>query len=302
MLSFEILRSNEKVKLEEFYSHVFGQMKFVCDRLKVLLNQGNSTQPLNCFDLSDYNMSEVESVMRVRRLIQIVQASYPEDYQKSIEFEITRLISKTVTLDSILKQNIDFIYEYILDMYEIHNYYVHNIFVAREVQAPYFLLVFKYNNVPAGMIWLHLSDGSGAYDSNEEELLKRFGRLIPPIQTDYATMIGIGTTVPYVLARLAGSLPRISEHLIPKVIQLAKSFKIKRLYVSPVERMRQILTTYYGFKPTPTKKELVHIMGWGTWSWLWKDEKDLDEQVARGIPEDQLELFEEPGMILFKDL
>ena len=299
MPTFEIVRSNEKSKLEQIYAHTFGQLKFLCDKMNSIQS---SIKQNNCFEPSSYNASTLPKIVRIRRNIQIVQASYPEDFQESIENEVSRYISSNININVILSnpKNAVLIKDFISNMYEIHNYYVHNIFSVSETNAPYFLLVIKINNMISGMIWVHLSDGSSAYeDKDEEEYLRLFGHLIPSIKSNYATMIGITSTVSYFLAKLVNMnspLPRITEYLIPEVIRLVKSFNLEKLYVSPLKNIKDILIKYYGFVSTPVRKDIVHLTGWGTWPWHWKEMEDIDFSSKYVNP------FMDAGDILVLDL
>lgn len=107
------------------------------------------------------------------------------------------------------------------------------------------LVVVSLDDRIIGSVWLHFSD-------------------------TYATMIGARSTIWYLLLRSIPDhnkyfdvpLQKLTELMIPFIINLCKERGKQYLYVEPLNNMARILTKNYGFVGKQITYDIQHLWGW----------------------------------------
>lgn len=123
---------------------------------------------------------------------------------------------------------------------ETSKYYQHNVRCLDYPDRDYGLVIAKKDDTIIGSIWLHF-------------------------HSDYATFIGIRSTIPYLLARSVDkNLTPLSSLLIPWIIELARAKGLCILYCDPLLVMTKLLEKYYGFKSVLINHPVNHIWGWNS--------------------------------------
>jgi hypothetical protein len=122
---------------------------------------------------------------------------------------------------------------------ETYQYYENNSMYLDDANKSFGLVVAKKNDVVIGAIWLHFHD-------------------------DYATFIGIRSTIPYLLEKLVDkTLQPLSSILIPYIVQEARNRNVKTLYCDPLLSMKYILPKYHGFALKKVDYDIHNLYGWG---------------------------------------